>query len=145
LHPLNRDKERRLLVMDIASKKTKELSEKGVQPQEPLHWKSDSGSLLYAGLKDYKFFYDEAKRTKVYQGGMHIYISTTEGKTVQLTKGDHLYSKPTYSPDEKNIAFLYADELGGAREVILKTMNADGSNIQERANSIVPTSTLIWR
>jgi Tol biopolymer transport system component len=95
----------------------------------------------------YKFYYDEKIHKKVYEGGMHIFLSALEGNTArtrQLTRGDFLFKSPVYSPDGKQIAFLYADELE-ARTLSLRTMKADGSDVVQWHDSVAQRSHLQWQ
>jgi Tol biopolymer transport system component len=93
---------------------------------------------------DYKFYYDETVHRKVYTGGMHIFVSDLNGNSRKITAGDHLYKYPVFSPDEKQIAFLYADTLD-ARTLSLRIMKPDGTDIKELHNSVEQRSLVIWR
>jgi Tol biopolymer transport system component len=77
---------------------------------------------------------------------MHIFVSSLGEKTEirQLTKGDFLFKSPVFSPDEKQIAFLYADALD-ERTLMLKTMKADGTGMKQWYDSVAQRSNLQWK
>lgn len=144
-HPL-KQAERRLRVFDLKTGKDSVVSVDGAQVQHPVIWSADGGKLLYSALVGYKFYYDEKIHRKVYKGGMHIFVSSLGEniETHQLTKGDFLFKSPVFSPDEKQIAFLYADALD-ERTLTLKTMKADGTEVKEWYNSVAQRSHLQWK
>lgn len=141
-HPLYRSATRQLMLYDIKTRQNRLISGEGVQVQEPVSWSQNSKKLLYAGLVGYKFYYDEKRHRKTYQGGMQIFLSH-DGKTQQLTQGPHLYKNPIFSPDEKRIAYLYADKLDD-RTVSLNTMKLDGTSLDVLYESVAKNSTLVW-
>ncbi len=143
VHPLLRGAERQLKIYDIETKSVRLISNKGAQVQDSLAWSDNSKSILYSALINYKFYYDEKIHKKVYEGGMHIFHSQLDGKTTQITTGDHLFKKPVFSPDEKRIGFLYADALSD-RTLQLKTMNLDSSGKKTLHNSVAQNSSLVW-
>jgi Tol biopolymer transport system component len=74
---------------------------------------------------------------------MHIFNSDLVGNTTQLTQGDNLFKQPVFSPDEKRIAYLYADKLN-ARTLQLNTMLADGSKQKVLRQGIAKNAELQW-
>jgi Tol biopolymer transport system component len=112
--------------------------------QAPITWSSNSDSLLYSALVNYRQYYDDNIHKKVYLGGMHIVNSDLIGNNKQLTKGDHLFKQPVFSPDEKHIAYLYADKLN-ARTLQLNTMLADGSTQQLLRQGVAKNAVLQWQ
>jgi Tol biopolymer transport system component len=77
---------------------------------------------------------------------MHIFLSSLGGEKIenrQLTTGDVLFKAPVFSPDQKQIAFLYADKLE-ARTVALRTMNLDGTDVKQWYDSVVKSTQLQW-
>lgn len=146
-HPFSQGAVRQLRVFDLKTGRDYFVSAEGAQVQHPVVWSADGDRILYSALVGYKFYYDEKIHKKVYEGGMHIFISSLEGDkamTRQLTKGDYLFKSPVFSPDEKQIAFLYADALD-ARTLSLRTMKADGTEVKEWYNSVAQRSHLQWK
>ena len=135
---------RQLFLFDYKTMSSRLISNPDVQVQDGIDWHSNGDTLLYSALVDYKFYYDETVYKKVYEGGMQIFTSTTSGETKQLTNGDHLFKSPVYSPDEDTIAYIYGERLGG-RELVLKTMSADGENHTKLYDRVSPQSSLIWK
>ena len=119
------------------------ISNINIEVQEPITWSSNSDTLLYSALVNYQQYYDDTTHKKVYLGGMHIFSSDLLGNTAQLTQGDHLFKQPIFSPDEKHIAYLYADKLN-ARTLQLNTMLADGSKQQVLRQSVAKNAVLQW-
>lgn len=142
-HPFSQGASRQLRVLNLKSGEDKLISSEKSQVQNPVVWSKDSQRLLYSALVGYKFYYDEKIHKKVYEGGMHIFIASLDGKNQQITEGDFLFKHPVFSPDEKRIAFLYADTLS-ARTLSLRTMKADGTDIQELYGSVAKRSSLHW-
>ncbi|WP_018417085.1 TolB family protein [Teredinibacter turnerae] len=140
-HPRHRGT-RQLWVMPLEGE-PQLVSPPDAQVQDSVSWNSAGDHLLYSALLGYKFYWDEASQRKIYEGGMHIFEYQVGGTSKQLTKHDHMFKNPTYSPDEKQIAYLYAEELG-AREYQLFRMARDGSNPVEVFNDVSPMSSLIW-
>lgn len=136
--------DRELRLIDVNSKVDKRLSENGAHAQDGIDWADDSQSLLYSAIVNYKFYFDETQQRKVYEGAMHIYRLALDGKTQQITSGDHLYKMPTFSPDETKIAFYYADKLG-EREYSLKVMDTNGSNAKMLFKKGSPEGNIIWK
>ena len=143
-HPLNQGYFKNLYTFDLKSKKSTQISTGNIHVQSPIAWSSDSQSIIYSALKGYKFYYDETLRDRVYEGGMHIFISTMDGKMQQLTKGDHFFGRPIFSPDNNRIAFLYSDQLGDSNKLALKTMDKNGLNITELYKRVDRESFLLW-
>lgn len=142
-HPFVQGEARELRVLNLKTGKDRLVSPDKVQVQEPIVWSKDSRNVLYSALVDYKFYYDETRYKKVYEGGMHVFISALNGESRQITKGDHLFKHPVFSPDEKRIAFLYADVLS-PRTLSLRTMKIDGTDIKELYSSVDKRSSLGW-
>jgi TolB protein len=146
-HPLKQGAVRELRVFNLKTGADFLVSDAAAQVQHPVVWSADGSKLLYSALIGYRFYYDEKTYKKVYEGGMEIFLSTLEGDKVvtqQLTKGDDLYKSPTFSPDEKRIAFLYADALE-ERTLSLRIMNLDGTDMKELYNSVAQRSYLQWK
>lgn len=143
-HPINQGYFKNLYIFDLTTKTSKKISINNVHVQSPIGWSNDNQSVVYSALKDYNFYYDEVLRDRVYEGGMHIFISTTDGETQQLTEGNHFFGRPTFSPDNKKISFLYSDKLGDANKLSLKIMNKNGLNIKELYTRVDRESFLLW-
>lgn len=146
-HPFRQGAVRQLRVFDLKTGRDLPVSEAAAQVQHPVVWSADGDRILYSALVGYKFYYDEKIHKKVYEGGMHVFISDLEGDKVvsrQLTKGDYLFRSPVFSPDEKEIAFLYADALD-ARTLSLRTMKTDGTDVKEWYGSVAQHSHLQWK
>ena len=144
VHPLKKDISRSLHVYQLDTKKSQLISQTDIQVQAPLTWSKDSDTLLYSALVNYQQFYDETVHKKVYLGGMHIFNSDLLGNNQQMTQGDHLFKQPIFSPDEKQIAFLYADKLN-ARTLQLNSMQRDGSEIKTLGKGIAQNAKIQWR
>jgi TolB protein len=147
MHPFEQGAVRRLHVFNLKTGMDTVVSVDGAQVQHPVVWSADGERLLYSALVGYQFYYDEKIHKKVYKGGMHIFLSSLAGdkaETRQLTNGDFLFKSPVFSPDEKQIAFLYADALA-ARTLKLKTMEIDGTDIRQWYDSVAQRSYLQWK
>ena len=144
VHPLESKKIRTLNIHNLSSHKNQLISVEDVQVQAPITWSKNSKALLYSGLVDYQQYYDETIHKKVYLGGMHIFSSDLFGNSKQITKGDHLFKQPIYSPDESSIAYLYADKLN-ARTLQLKTLKLDGSSPKTLSKSVFKSGTIQWQ
>lgn len=141
-HPL-RAGERRLMVLDLKSGQERRLSPEGVQVQQPPDWSGDSKLLTYAALVNYRYRYDEKLHKKIYEGAMHLFMSSLDGETRQLSKGSGMHSAPVFSPNEEKIAFLYAPSLD-ARRFALRTISLDGESLQDVYPSVTRNSGIIW-
>lgn len=142
-HPYNQGEARQLRVLNLKTGEDQMVSPEKAQVQHPVIWAQDSQRILYSALVGYKFYYDEKIYKKVYEGAMHVFISSLDGEGRQITKGDHLFKHPVFSPDEKRIAFLYADELS-PRTLSLRIMKTDGTDIKELYGSVDKRSSLEW-
>jgi TolB protein len=145
-HPFEQNAARQLRVFDLKTGSDLVVSDAKAQVQHPVTWSADSSKLLYSALVGYKFYYDDKIHKKIYEGGMHIFLSSLDGEKAesrQLTTGDVLFKAPIFSPDEKQIAFLYADELE-ARTVALRTMKLDGTDMKQWYDSVVKSTQLQW-
>jgi len=134
---------RQLFLIDLKQRKPERISDAKVQVQDDISWSSDGKSLLYSALVDYNFYFNEQQQKKVYEGGMHIFRYTLNGQNEQLTKGDHVYRRPTYSPDDQSIAFFYAEDFG-LRTFTLKKMKV-GEAPETLFDKVSPLSPLIWQ
>ena len=132
-------------VYDTKTQKVTSVSKPNQQAQAPLSWHSNGDSILYSGLTNYKAYYDEQLRDKVYEGALHIYIGDLTGKVTQLTQGNHYHGLPIFSPDEKNIAFLFAEKLGDQRTYKLRSMDTNGKNIKNIYDYVYRESFLTWK
>lgn len=142
-HPLE-EGVRQLRVIGADGKNDRPVSGEKAQVQNTPVWSEDGDRILYSALVDYKFYYDETEYEKVYEGGMHIFLSNIdEGTSRQLTEGDFLFKRPVFSPDGERIAFLYANRLN-ARTLSLKTMKIDGSDAKTLFDSVAQRSQLHW-
>jgi len=142
-HPQGRG-ERRLMLFDPDSGREWQLSPAAAQVQQAPDWSPDGRRLVYAALLGYGYRYDETTQRKLYTGSMQLLQSDTSGETRQLSGGGGLHKAPVYSPDGKQIAFLYAERLD-ARTLELHTMNADGSGERRRFPEVAQRSGLRWR
>ena len=138
-----KEQERVLRVIDLKSGEDRQISSSGIHVQQPITWAFDSERLLYAALVNYDFYYDEKQQEKVYEGGMHIFLSTINGQSQQLTHGDHLHNRPVFSPDGKTIAFLYGDKLD-SRTLSVRVMDIDGKPAREIFSGATRDSFLYW-
>ena len=143
-HPIKKGYFKNLHTFDFESKKSMQISTGNVHVQSPITWDNDNQFIIYSALKDYNFYYDETLRDRVYEGGMHVFISAMDGKTQQLTKGDHFFGRPVFSPNNDKIAFLYSDQLGDSNKLALKLMDKNGLNIRELHSRVDRESFLLW-
>lgn len=143
-HPLDREKSKTLHIINVKTREEKQISDAKKQVQAPIDWNSKGDTLVYSALVNYKFYYDEKKMDKVYEGALHVYTSNLEGKTVQLTSGDHYHGKPVFSPNDAHIAFLYAEKLGDERTYALKTMKSTGGQSNTKEAKVSRDSELLW-
>ena len=137
--------QRLLVLWQIGSQEVETISPKGIQVQDSLSWSPDGKQLLFSALVNYDFQYDEAKKDKVYQGAMHIFLTDTEGRFRQLTQGDFWHAQPTFSPDGQSMAFLFAKELGHARHFALKTKHLKSGDEVTLYSPVSRRSQIIWR
>ncbi|PCK07593.1 MAG: hypothetical protein COA42_13490 [Alteromonadaceae bacterium] len=144
LHPYKKNVSRQLHLYNLKTKKTVNISGNKVQVQAPIDWSDDGEQLLYSALVDYKYYYNEQTHRKVYEGGMHVFLSDLSGNGKQITSGDHLFKHPVFSPDEKQIGFLYADELRN-RTLALKTMKIDGGDQKTLNSQVAQSGSLVWK
>lgn len=144
VHPLKQGISRTLHLYQLDAKRSQLISQTDIQVQAPLTWSKNSDTLLYSALVNYQQFYDESIHKKVYVGGMHIFNSDLLGNNQQLTTGDHLFKQPIFSPDESQIAYLYADKLN-ARTLQLKRMKFDGSEVKTLGKNIAQNAKIQWR
>ena len=143
-HPFTEGISRTLHIYNIKNKNEHLISQPEVQVQSPITWSNNSKTLLYAALVDYKYYFDESIHKKVYLGGMHIFHSDLAGNSKQLTRGDHLFKHPIYSPKQDKIAYLYANKLD-SKTLSLKTINIDGSNEKTLSNKVFQRANLHWQ
>lgn len=141
-HPITKDP-RSLYVYNVDNNNDKQVSVVNAQVQSPIDWSKDGKRMLYSALVDYKFYYDETTYRKVYKGGMHIFLADLDGNNRQLTQGDHLFKYPVFSPNEKYIAYLYADKLD-ERTLSLRMMDTEGTLIKELDHTVAQRSSLEW-
>lgn len=135
---------RELHTLNLKSGKDSLISRPGVEVQHPISWASDSASVLYSGLVDYKYYFDETDYKKVYEGSMQIFLAKLGGDIKQLTEGNHLYNRPTFSPDNNKIAYIYAPGLGD-RTLELHTMSIEGKDRRVHYDNVAGSSYLYWR
>ncbi len=135
---------RQLFLYDLKQKTQQAISSAEAQVQDGISWSNDEQSLLYSALIDFKFYFDEQAQRKVYEGGMHIFKHELQGSSTQITDGDHMFRSPTYSPDNRHIAYFYSDKLG-ARTYSLKITPVDSFSPELLFEQVSPASTLIWR
>jgi len=136
---------RQLRVFNLKDQSDQPITTSGIHAQDGVSWTKNGKQLLYAALVGYKFYYDETIHKKVYEGGMHIFqYAVGEKENQQLTSGDHVFKRPTYSPDEKLIAYFYSDTLD-ERTYHLSTMNRKGNERETLQESVTPSSSLLWK
>ncbi len=143
-HPLTKKSNRTLNIVQLSTQTIQVISPTNVQVQAPITWSKNSKNLLYSALVNYQQFYDEQMHKKVYLGGMQIFSSDLHGNNQQLTQGEHLHKQPVFSPDEKHIAYLFADKLN-ARTLQLHSMQIDGSRVKMLGNGLAQNARLQWR
>lgn len=134
---------RELLIYERQATATKTVSAPEILVQNSPTWSPDGKQLLYSALVNFKFYYDETTRNKVYEGAMHIFVSDGE-KSTQLTHSPGLHNHPVFSPDGSRIAFIYADTLD-QQQTILKTMDLKGGNSKELYQPVAGESSLFWQ
>jgi len=134
---------RKLFVYTLDDGKTTGLSDDKTQIQTPISWHPTGNKIAYAGLQGYKFYWDEKNHKKVYEGEMNIFVTDLQGGSQQVTQGQKLHNRPTFSPDGNSIAFLFGDSLG-ARDLSLKTIKADGTGLKQLHTPVPGSSTLRW-
>lgn len=142
-HPVFRGV-RQLRLYDIETGKDTLISPPKLQVQDHVDWNKTSDKLLYSGLVDYHFYFDEQTQSKVYDGSMQIFEYSLATENAQLTSGNHMYKNPVYSPDEQYIAYLYSEKLG-SRTYQLYTMKKDGSENHQLYDMVAPVSDLTWQ
>lgn len=140
---------RQLRVLDLWRTNEMAISSEKVQVQYPVTWSKDSNRLLYSGLVDYNYRFDESSHKKVYEGSMQIYLAQLNkakqnAEVQQLTSGSSLYNRPVFSPDESKIAFLYGESLA-SRTLALQTLTLDGKERRQFYDKVAGDSFLLWR
>lgn len=143
-HPFTKGISRTLHIYNIDSKKERMISQPEIQVQAPITWSKNSQTLLYSALVNYQHFFDETIHKKVYLGGMHIFHSDLAGNSQQLTRGDHLFKHPIFSPNQDKIAYLYADILQ-SKTLSLRTMKIDGSEEKTLNSKVFQRANLQWK
>ncbi len=135
---------RELFVMDLWAKKSIKISDAGYQVQKPVSWSADSHNILYSALVDYQYYFDESTLQKVYKGSMQVFLSQLNGKTQQVTTGNHLHNRPTFSPNGKKIAFLFGSTLAD-RTLDLYIYDLENQQQQALYNQVSTDSFLLWQ
>ena len=143
-HPLKWGESRQLFVLDLATNHFQRLSDPTLHVQAPVKWSKDGQSVLFSALKDYQFGFDDTSHRKTYQGSMQIFQAHLSGDTRQLTNGDHLHSKPVFSPEGDQVAYLFAEALGDARSLALQVLNLKNGEVTELYQPVSPHSVLSW-
>ncbi|RYZ96987.1 MAG: hypothetical protein EOO68_15975, partial [Moraxellaceae bacterium] len=144
-HPLIEGKVRKLFVMNMKTHELTALSADNAQVQAPVSWSKDNLQIIYGALVDYKQDWSDELREKVYTGSGQIFITNLKGENRQLTKGDKvLHTRPTFSPDNKKIAYLYTDNLAKT-ELDLRIADLDGNTIDTLFHTVDAASHLIWQ
>jgi Tol biopolymer transport system component len=141
-HPL-KSGSRQLMTAQLDSRNTTILTEVGIEVQAPVSWSSDAKTLLYSALVNYHYQYNEQRHQKEYSGGMQIFIHPINGQAKQLTTTNSLHKHPVFSPDETQVAFLYADALN-AQTLELRTMDVTGKNSKLLYSRVNKYSSLFW-
>ncbi|WP_250463675.1 TolB family protein [Microbulbifer litoralis] len=142
-HPLEGGN-RTLWLRNLETGRERRISADGVEVQAAPEWSRDGRRLLYSGLVDYRFYYDEQTHRKVYRGGMQLFSADMQGKNRQLTDGEALHRAPVFYPGEDRIAFLYGDALD-ARSLVLASMDLDSGEVRRLYDGVAQRSELRWR
>lgn len=155
------ERDQQLHVMNLEDSSSRRVSDSGVSVQAPVQWSKTSNYLLYAAtsLADP----DEEEPTPSVAEGVdagdtqsggqgqiqtavaakHIYIANLDGNVERLTSQQAWHSRPVFSPDESQVAFLFA-ESATPSSLALVTMDADGSNRQKLYDHVTVNSFLQW-
>ncbi|MCM2679204.1 TolB family protein [Echinimonas agarilytica] len=144
-HPNQQSSFRQLSVIHLETEKVVNMALPKAQVQAPIQWNDASDQLLYSALVNYRFRYDESKMDRVYEGAMEVFESNLKGQTKQLTNSGAMHFRPVYSPDERQIAYLFSDRLGDNRQFALRVMTLADAHEKELFNKVSVQSTLIWR
>ncbi|HEY6528498.1 MAG TPA: hypothetical protein VIZ65_07375 [Cellvibrionaceae bacterium] len=144
-HPLIEGKVRKLFVLNVKTQELTALSADNTQVQAPVSWSKDNSQILYGGLVDYKQDWSDELREKVYTGSGQIFITNLKGEKRQLTKGDKvMHTRPTFSPDNKKIAYMYTDNLAKT-ELDLRIADLEGNTLDTLFHTVDAASQLIWQ
>lgn len=144
-HPLMEGQVRTLYVMNVKTHALTALSANNAQVQSNVSWSNDSQKILYGALVDYKQDWSDELREKTYVGSGQIFITDLKGEKRQITQGDKvLNTRPTFSPDNQKIAYLYSNNLG-ADLLSLRVADLQGKTLETLYDSVDPASKLIWR
>ncbi|ABD81533.1 hypothetical protein Sde_2273 [Saccharophagus degradans 2-40] len=135
---------RQLKLLNLATNKVSPISQPDQEVQSPVSWAPDSKSLTYSALLNYKYYFDETTYKKVYEGEMHIFVADTEGALRQVTTGKHLHNKPEFSPDGKQIAFLFAEDLS-QHTAALRIVDLNGKVLNELFKPVHGNSEIVWK
>jgi Tol biopolymer transport system component len=144
-HPLTEGQVRKLYVMNVKTHALTLLSADNAQVQSHVSWSNDSQQIVYGALIDYKQDWSDELREKTYVGSGQIIITNLKGEKRQITQGDKiLNTRPTFSPDNQKIAYLYSDNLG-ADKLSLRVCDLQGKTLGTLYDSVDAASHLIWR
>lgn len=136
---------RQLHVYDMASQEITALSREGIQVQVPVSWAPDSQQLVYGALVDFKEYWSDAARTKVFEGGAELFLSDLDGNARQLTEGKtEIHTRPVFSPDGKRIAYMYAPEAPGEL-THLRVIDLNGQVLGELYDRVAGAGYLVWQ
>ena len=137
------NQQRQLHSLNLRTGKVTTLSAPGVQVQAPVDWSNDSQRVLFAGLENYDYYWDEKLYRKVYQGEMNIFLAHIKGDTQKITHSKALANRPVFSPDEQHIAFLYGESLAD-QELQLKIMDIANKKTIEKYSPVPGFSRIYW-
>lgn len=149
-----------LYVMHLEDSRSQRISQAGTSVQAPVQWSRTSNYVLYAAISEAEPEGQQAaaisaegeadvsqlqadKLEGQKSAVKHIYVANLEGNLERLTSRRAWHSRPVFSPDESQVAFLYA-ESAGAADLTLMTMTADGSDYQALYDQVTINSFLQW-
>lgn len=132
-----------MYVYNTSSKTKKQISKPEHQIQTPISWSKDSQRMLYSALVGFDFKWNEKTQRKEYAGAMHIFLANINGQNQRLTKGKHMHNRPAFSPDEKQIAYLYSGTLNDT-VATLKIMSTTGEVEKTLYTPVLGNSNLKW-
>lgn len=144
VNPGTQEAKRSLFVLSLQSHTHTMISPIDVDVQHPIDWSADGKRIVFSGLENYAFYYDEKSYKKVYEGSMRLYLWETGTKVTPITPAQGLHNKPVFSPDGKYIAYLYAEELS-ATSTALMYMALGGPPKGELFKPVASVSELEWK
>lgn len=144
-HPLYAGGVRQLFYFDVPTKTARALSKGDIQVQSPVSWARDSKKILYSALVDYREYWHDEYRRKLYEGSAQIFLTDLTGKATQLTQGaSQMHRQPVFSPDNKWIAYLYSEQAPGTKAV-LRIMDTAGNQVDTLQDKVSGMGYLMWQ